>query len=268
MDIYKDKSYVRAKLKHTFLKSLTLKVEFDGLIDLDVENFVQSAGKILYKNEYNSLEEVFVDDNDKNFVFKTDNGRRVTISKENIILEINTRINNPMFSNYLPTVIQLIKELKKFEFINIKKIGLQKVNTCIIYEKDDISKFFAEKALHLASDDVISLEFNEQTQIDNIYFLYNRTITKGRVGSFEDNRIGYQILLDIEGFMPIVDELDEDNLEKSIKKINNQLYDLFFESLSTEFIKELSQDEFNDGRIAEVTKNGKNKILSYSSFRG
>ena len=68
--------------------------------------------------------------------------------------------------------------------------------------------------------------------------------------------------------MPIVDELDEDNLEKSIKKINNQLYDLFFESLSTEFIKELSQDEFNDGRIAEVTKNGKNKILSYSSFRG
>lgn len=39
----------------------------------------------------------------------------------------------------------------------------------------------------------------------------------GRVGSFEDNGIGYQILLDIEGFMPIVDELDEDNLEKSIK---------------------------------------------------
>ena len=39
----------------------------------------------------------------------------------------------------------------------------------------------------------------------------------GRVGSFKDNGIGYQILLDIEGFMPIVDELDEDNLEKSIK---------------------------------------------------
>lgn len=256
MDIYKDKSYVRAKLKHTFLKNLTLKVEFDGLIDLDVEIFVQSVGKILHDKGYNNLKEVCVDNNDKNFVFKTDDGRRVTISKSSIILEIDTTKNNPMFSNYLPTVIELIKELKKFEFINIKKIGLQKVNSCIIYNIKDIANYFTEKALHLALDDVISLEFNEQAAVNNIYLLYSRTITKGRVGSFEDNRTGYQILLDIEGFMPIVDELDEDNLEESIKKINNQLYDLFFESLSTEFIKELSQDEFNDGRIAEVTKNG------------
>lgn len=262
MDIYKDKSYVRAKLKHTFLKNLTLKVEFDGLIDLDVEIFVQSAGKILYKNEYNSLEEVFVVDNDKYFVFKTDNGRRVTISKSNIILEIDTTKNNPMFSNYWSTVVELIKELKKFEFINIKKIGLQKVNTCIIYKKDDISKFFTEKALHLALDDVISLEFNEQAEVDNTYFLYNRTITKGTVRRCDEYRTGndtdtgYQIILDIEGSMPIEDELDVDYLKESIKTINNQLYDLFFESLSPEFIKELSQDEFNDSRIAEVTKNG------------
>ena len=55
--------------------------------------------------------------------------------------------------------------------------------------------------------------------------------------------------------MPIQDELDEDNLEECIKKINNQLYDLFIESLSTEFIKKLSQEEFNDNRIEEVTKN-------------
>lgn len=268
MDIYKNKKYVRSKLKHTFLKNLTLKVEFDGLIDLDIEYYVKSIRNILYDKKYISLEEICEDDDNKKFIFKTENGRRVTISKSNIILEINTRINNPMFSKYLLTVVKLIKELKKFEFINIKKIGLQKVNTCIIYEKDDISKFFTEKALHMALDDVISLEFNEQAEVDDIYFLYNRTITKGTVRRSEENstgkdnkkdkdtRTGYQIILDIEGFMPIEDELDEDNLEKSIKKINNQLYDLFFESLSTEFIKELSQDEFNDCRIAEVTKNG------------
>lgn len=261
MDKDKYKVKVRSKLKHTFLKSLTLKVEYGGLIDLDVEYYVKSIRDILYDKKYISLEEIYEDDHNKKFVFKTENGRIITISKSNIILEINTKINNPMFSKYLPTVINLIKELKKFEFINIKKIGLQKVNTCIIYEKDDISKFFTEKALHLALDDVISLEFNEQAEVDNIYFLYNRTITKGTVRRSEENRTGkdtdtgYQIVLDIEGFMPIQDELDEDNLEECIKKINNQLYDLFIESLSTEFIKKLSQEEFNDNRMEEVTKN-------------
>lgn len=254
MENYMNKYVVRSQLKNTFLKNVILKVEYDGLIDLDVEFYVKSIGEILYSKGYKSLEEIYVDDYNKNFVFKTDNGRSVTISKLNIILEIDTTKNNAMFSNYLPTVVELIKKLKEFEYINIKKIGLQKINSCIIYNPNDISNFFTEKALHLALDDVISLEFNEQTEFDNIYLLYNRTITKGTVGNFK-NRVGYQILLDIEGFMPIQDVLDEDSLEKSIKKINDQLYDLYFESLSNEFIEKMSQSEFNDNRIAGMIKN-------------
>lgn len=231
-----EKKEIRKQLKHNFLKNLIYRIDYQGLIDCDVDDYVKSIREKIYDRGYTNLEEVYMShddqENQREFVFKSVNGKELNISKTRMIVEIDTTKNETLFSKYMPLIIYLIKELNKLQYVHIQMIGLRKVNCCIVYNEKDIATFFTNKAIALFSNKTITSHFGEEMVFDDMNVKYNRSVTKGRILKRKKEQEAYQIILDIEGTTNIQKKISYQDIQIILKNINDKIYEFYIDSLT------------------------------------
>lgn len=134
----------RLNLKNNFLKQLIFRLDYSGLLDMDVEKIISQLKNNLFKRGYTTLKEnieqnVSVDVNMFNgidnktevknttvYEFSSKNNKVFKISKNYIVFDIDISQNETTFEHYIDLIDCVIKELQKETFIKFHRIGLRK----------------------------------------------------------------------------------------------------------------------------------------------
>lgn len=271
-----DKNEIRKKLQNNFLKNLIFRIDFSGMMDADVETFIQSIRPQLLERDYVTLREeyenninfsVLAPDNiqtnretTKTYVFNSKQGKELKISKSFVIFEINMERNETLFSNYIPLISVILDELKNRQYVQFNRIGLRKVNVCLLLDKEYLNNYFKENVLCRFNNDSPTTQVADEFFLQEYRVNYNRRFQEGKFLDDGKEKIGYQIVLDIDSYMQDVEVVDkkikEENSTSILSKLNDIIFDIYIDSLTEAFIENLEKDEYTDTNIRGVIKNG------------
>ena len=178
-----NKDEIRNKIQNNFLKNLIFRIDFSGMMDADVETFIQKIRPQLLKRDYVTLREeygnninfnVLAPDNiqtntetTKTYVFNSKQGKELKISKSFVIFEINMERNETLFSNYIPLISIILDELKNLQYVQFNRIGLRKVNVCLLLNKKYLNDYFKQNVLCRFNDN------SPTTQVADEFFYNN-----------------------------------------------------------------------------------------------
>lgn len=250
---------IRQDLKNNFLKSLVFRIYFSGMMDADVEKFIQEIRSELLGRDYLTLKEEYEDiENLKLYVFSSEKGKELKISKSYILFEIDIEQNETLFSKYVPLISFIINELKKREYLQFDRIGLKKVNACILLNKYKLSDYFNNNVLCRFNNDSPVTQVADEFTIDQYNVKYNRRFQEGFFSYNKKRKTGYQIILDIEAYLEefSVDEIIRSNNSKDIlTKLNDAIFEIYISSLTDGFIQNLTKEDFIDENMLGVLKN-------------
>lgn len=269
-----DKEKIRRGLKNNFLKTLIFRVDFSGMMDVDVEDFIKKirsqlieAGYVTFQEEYGIIDNILNPDNipmnsetAKVYVFNAPTGKQVKISKTFIIFEINMEKNETLFSNYVPLISYTLDELKKLEYVKFYKIGLKKVNACILLNKEVLNNYFKNNVLYRFKDDSPTTQVADEFNLKGYRVNYNRRFQEGKITDDSGDKPGYQVILVIDSFLEGYEILGEKinimNVSEILRELNDIIFEIYISSLTNDFINKLSQDNYLDNNMKGVIKNG------------
>ena len=262
-----DKEKIRNGLKNNFLKTLIFRVDFSGMMDVDVEDFIKvirpqliNAGYITLQEEYGISDNILNLDNiqtnnetAKVYVFNSSTGKQIKISKTFIIFEINMEQNKTLFSNYVPLISYTLNELKKLQYVKFYKIGLKKVNVCILLNKKILNNYFKNNVLYRFREDSPITQVADEFLLRGYKVNYNRRFQEGKITDDSGDKPGYQIILVIDSFLEGYEILGEKititDVSEILKELNNIIFEIYISSLTNKFISELSKDNYFDNNM-------------------
>lgn len=278
-------STIRSDLKHNFLKNIIFRLDYNGLIDAEVENFILEIRADISKRGYINLKEEFINELEvepnpfmnnnsflsrelqKVYVFSSESGKSLKISKSYIIIDIDTEENESMFSAYVPLITLLVKKLKAIEYVKFERIAIKKVNVCVLLDKNTVSDYFTNTVLSLFSDDSATVQAADEIKYGDYEVNYNRRMQEGYMvvqkSETEESKMEevHQVVLDIESCVQnsqILNELlAKEEAETVIKKLNELIFETYIDSLTEGFKEKLTQKEFNESDIIGVISNVK-----------
>ena len=271
-----NKDEIRNKIQNNFLKNLIFRIDFSGMMDADVETFIQKIRPQLLKRDYVTLREeygnninfnVLAPDNiqtntetTKTYVFNSKQGKELKISKSFVIFEINMERNETLFSNYIPLISIILDELKNLQYVQFNRIGLRKVNVCLLLNKKYLNDYFKQNVLCRFNDNSPTTQVADEFFLQQYRVNYNRRFQEGKFLDDGKEKVGYQIILDIDSYMQGVEVVDkkikEENSNLILAKLNDIIFNIYIDSLTTAFNENLEKDKYIDANIRGVIKNG------------
>lgn len=270
---------IRKSLKNNFLKNLIFRLDFSGMMDADVEDFIKSIRDKIHSRGYTTLQEIFENNTNVNldsfdatniqinndtvkvYQFISPNNKILKISKSYIIFDINIELNETLFSDYLPLISEIITELKQREYVHYNRIGLRKLNTCIILDKSTLSDYFHQNVLWQFNENSITTQIADEI-FQSVYRInYNRRFQEGIINIDKKETPAYQIILDIDASMQddaentLNTKVLENNASQILTELNDLIFEVYIKSLTEEYIEKLKDKNFDDNNILGVTKN-------------
>lgn len=270
---------IRKSLKNNFLKNLIFRLDFSGMMDADVEDFIQSIRDKIYARGYTTLQEVFENNTNVNldsfdatniqinndtvkvYQFISANNKILKISKSYIIFDINIESNETLFSKYLPLISYIITKLKERKYVHYNRIGLRKLNSCIILDKSTLSNYFPQNVLRQFNENFITTQIADDILQDVYRINYNRRFQEGIININEKEAPAYQVILDIDASMQddaensLNNKVLENNADEILTELNDLIFDVYIKSLTEKYIEKLKDTNFDDENILGVTKN-------------
>lgn len=283
----------RDSLKYNFLRRIIIRIDYSGIVDIksglnEIHNNFINYGFVKMREEFIQEAEFKLDDpimiNGQGSIpikeiQKTETFKYAS-ADEDLILEINrffttlsiNAIKYRDFNEYIDifsNVVSLIKS--KNTFMNPLRLGVRKINDCILLNKNKFDYFFNERyfrdiAKDLSEDGIDVKKLNTSI-VDNIYkddisYNYIRNCTEGTLSNGEQTIEGYQVVVDIDGYTQNNDRLNNiiSNklcIDNFLSEINENLFNLYKFTLSNQFIELLQTEstDFEDKEILGVEKN-------------
>lgn len=283
----------RDSLKYNFLRRIIIRIDYSGIVDIksglnEIHNnftnygFVKMREEFIQEAEFKLDDPIMIDGQGSipiKEIQKTETFKYAS-ADEDLILEINrffttlsiNAIKYRDFNEYIDifsNVVSLIKS--KNIFMNPLRLGVRKINDCILLNKNKFDYFFNERYFrdiaNDLSDDGIDVKKLNTSIVDNIYkddisYNYIRNCTEGTLSNGEQTIEGYQVVVDIDGYTQNNDRLNniisnKSDIDNFLSEINENLFNLYKFTLSKQFI-ELLQTEytnFEDKEILGVEKN-------------
>lgn len=280
---------LRAEIKHNFLKQIIFRLDFQGVLNDDVEKCVMQLRQKFFEAGYinmgNRTENEFdfqvkmnlnipnenqfsVSNMNQSLVynFTSNNKEILEISKSFFTLTVDIEKLYEKFDKYVTLLAESIEVIKNVSpYFNALRIGLRKINICFLDDIADLSTYFSRAAFNIA--DVVN-QFSDYgcaasnmvtiLSKDDYQINYVRNIQEG-VMQQEDGSQNptYQIVIDIdvykEGNKKILELLsDKQNIENNLKLQNTIEFEVFIKSLNNELIELLKQDSFQNNAIRGV----------------
>lgn len=270
---------VRRDLKHNFLKTIIVRFDFNGLAEIELDEWIKDIKPLLHKRGYNRLTMELATEMDfqmddpeimemegipvgdvrrqRVYVFKNHvEGINLKISPvfAAVLIEETKYIDFFEYGRTLLEVMALIR--RKTEFFSPVRFGLRKINQCVLKDINLLNRYFETEYYRLSRFPVGSTTKLFQAKDCMMYEQYHinflRTVILGEM----DDSDAYQVVLDSDIYL-----LDPDEVEKLIddgkllEPMNRILFELYKSVITEGFIEQLCQDMFEDTNIIGVEKN-------------
>ena len=280
---------LRAEIKHNFLKQIIFRLDFQGVLNDDVEKCVMQLRQKFFEAGYinmgNRTENEFdfqvkmnlnipnenqfsISNTNQSLVynFTSNNKEILEISKSFFTLTVDIEKLYEKFDKYVTLLAESIEVIKNVSpYFNALRIGLRKINICFLDNIADLSTYFSRAAFNI--DDVVN-QFSDYgcaasnmvtiLSKDDYQINYVRNIQEG-VMQQEDGSQNptYQIVIDIDVYKECNKEIlallsDKQNVENNLKLQNTIEFEVFIKSLNNELIELLKQDSFQNNAIRGV----------------
>jgi hypothetical protein len=149
------------------------------------------------------------------------------------------------------------------------RLGLRKINSCILLDLMRLNDYFDEKYFNNIVKNLNFDGFNinimnsrtiDSFTINNRNVNYIRYITQGVLNNNDEQKEAYQVVLDIDVYIRDKDRLkmifdNEENLNTELVNINTLLFELYIHALKDDFIQQLIHTGVDENIILGVTKN-------------
>lgn len=245
-------------LKNNFLKQTIIRIDYDYLFPNQIERIMELLDQYFGERGFTIEQQVKndfqldINNSEINWNNEQEEYKTFVNNDKNIAVEIAKKYaaltafyNNGYtdFAQLKEMIEKIVETLKKVKnYIKIKRVGLRKINAILLKQIDNLNEIF-EKCLisNFLSDKAIVSTRNETNYMDDNNFVnINTSIQKGNF----DNQEVYQIIFDID----VNSELnEEDNI--SLEEMNNQIFKIFKDGITQQFLEKLAEEKFNDERV-------------------
>ncbi len=268
----------RDSLRHNFLRNIIIRLDFQILTDEEVNEILPKLKQLLKEKGFlrfnegvsrnyniNVPQTVPADEltakaisTKQYFSFINDTlGIKMDFSNSYFVITINSEKYIP-FINYSSMFIDGLNVIKAgCNGILYKRLGIRKINTCLINDIAKINTYFSEKmfAFYETPENACSLSYNKKES-----FLLDNRFKMNLICSTQQGKANDDILHKVEVDIDIYSDNKED-IEKTIltqsefSKLNDKIFDIYLNSLSREFVAKLMSETFDDSTVLGVNSN-------------
>lgn len=249
-------SIKRSDLKYNFLKNIIIRVDVQGVFEPEMEelltkikSYLKDKGFSRYGRKQENKIEINVAGNEshpttlkkvKNYDIHSfandDAGYVLDVSSRFICLNVNSTCYLP-FEHYSSIVLGIVKIYSEnIDFFSTTRIGLRKINICMVKNKNSISKYFAPTYFGhfntINKRDILFSNRQDVFHISNNKVNLNYKIEKGHNGE----ELLYKITLDTDIYVDDASEISKiADYSKKFDEMNDLIFDIYIESLTNEF---------------------------------
>lgn len=282
----------RENIKNNFLRRIILRVDYEGIVDIkdilkNLESKLPSLG--FTERNFGFINNAEFELNDPEMIeselkipikelskietykYRNSDGN-VELEVNELYSALNVDVNNyndiNKYCNIFSEVINGIKE--KSVYLKINRIGLRKINDCIIRDKSRFNDYFDKEyffdisnklRLNSIKTEKINTQFVDTFSVEKYMFNYIRIVSGGVLTIGSQNYDVYQAVIDIDGYSydrELLNTLlgDTNEISNIILELNENLFELYSNSLTQSFKEKLLENEFIDENILGVNKNG------------
>lgn len=258
----------RTELKKNFLKNIIMKIDLIGVLPNEVYGVVESVKNTLKQSGFerfqqklgkdinfeitglNGENEKLLEKTLKNETFDiynfVDENRGISIEISNRFITISIKSTKYIkFSEYLNYLLVIYDKFKEtIKFASIGRLGLRKINSCLITEKTKINELFNKKYFNITD---ISSE-NSNVFSNQKYLIINGDKKINFATNIQEGLRGvekiYQIVLDNDIYIEnLSSEIGSSELRDQVLNMNNIIFDIFIQALTVEFVEILKSDD-------------------------
>lgn len=269
----------RRELRRNFLKSVIIRLDFQGVLESEMEEIMVSVkayakekgfSKYYEKNANqvdievtnNAMPESIETTNrvryQKVYSFiDEDRGFALHVSNSFIVLSVNTAHYTPFdeYCGIVPYIAGIFKD--KIDFFTVTRFGIRKINECLIEDKAKIREYFRPEYFNYYDGlkDLNNIKSNHMNVFKCGKYCVN-LFTNIEQGTLESREV-YSIRLDIDVYMNNSEDISMILNEKAKQdEVNDLIFGIFVSLLTDHFISLLTSDkEFNDTVIMGVEEN-------------
>lgn len=277
---------LRADIKHNFLKQIIFRLDYEGVLEADVEKCVLALRQKFFDagfiNMGNRTENQFdlqlkmdlnipnenqfsISNTNKSLVyhFSSDNKEILEISKSFFTLTVDIEKKYGTFDKYVTLLAESIEVIRTISpYFRVLRIGLRKINICFLDDIANLSTYFTRAAFNIndvveqfsdygcAASNMVTILSKNNYQIN-----YVRNIQEGVMQQEDGSQNAtYQVVIDVdvfkEGNKEILSMLSgKQTIENTLKMQNTIEFEVFIKSLSNELVESLKQDVFQNDTI-------------------
>ncbi|WP_373263578.1 TIGR04255 family protein [Hungatella hathewayi] len=259
------KSISRASFKYNFLKQVIIRLDFQGVLQAEMENILLKVKPYLKERKFNRYEQKINNEIDfevNNGIFESNNpvkeirnviihsfinedcGYAIDLSTNYICLKVNA-VKYISFEEYSKTFMDIANIYKTtIDFLTLKRFGLRKINFCFVNSVSCINKYFTQRYFDcydlFGSSEVFACEKKENFSIDNCKMNVLCDIEQGMLG----NKQIYKVTLDSDIYIDVTETIEKIIFEKNdMAKLNDKLFSIYADALTEEFGSMLLNDK-------------------------
>ena len=259
----------REDLHHNFLKKIIVKLDFQGVLESEMEcilseikPYVKEKGFTRYTEKMSDQVDISILDIRSSqpiaeasrvksqrvysFIDET-RGYVLDISSNFICLAINATRYTPFesYGSYLPEISKIYAE--NIDFFTTKRLGLRKINECLIQDKALIKRYFSS-AYFGFFDELEGVDTLQSRQMDSFKIKeYNVNLMSNVNQGTADGRTLYSVRLDIDAYLDNSESIDRALSEPTnIQGMNDLLFEIYVRALTDEFIAILSSEDVSE----------------------
>lgn len=280
---------LRADIKHNFLKQIIFRLDYEGILQADVEKCVLKLRQKFFDSGFinmgNRTENQFdlqlkmdlnipnenpfsVSNTNQSLIynFSSDNKEILEISKSFFTLTVDVEKIYGTFDKYVTLLAESMEVIRsESPYFRVLRIGLRKINICFLDNISNLSTYFTRAAFNI--DDILEQFSDYGCTASNMVTIlskndyqinYVRNIQEG-VMQQEDGsqKTTYQIVIDVDVFREGNKEIlwmfsNKQTIENSLKMQNTLEFEVFIKSLSDKLVETLKQEAFQDDGIRGV----------------
>lgn len=259
----------RENLKRNILKETIIRVDFEGVLPVELDNILLKSKAVLkengfnqYKNEENLTNNMTGVVNNSflltHLFENTNKGYSIRISCNFLVLTIHSNGYTP-YEEYVKLFVELFDIYKEnVDFLSLKRFGFRKNNFCYIKDYDKINKYFSPNyfSLNEPIDGYLLKikERREKLEKENLVINLIYTIKEEEI----ENEKWYKVIVDSDIYTinsNVINNIMGNNEE--FKEVNETLFNLFVKALTDDFVDILSSDKnIDSNELKMVSENG------------
>ncbi len=277
------------EIKHNFLKQILFRLDYEGILEADIENCILKLRQFLYEAGFVNLENRV--ENQADFQVKIElnlpienpfsinsvsrspvyrflsaDNKSLEIGKSFFTFTIDIDKRHENFDRYITLLTEVIDTIKNVSsYFRALRIGLRKINICFLDSLSSLPLYFTHAAFNM--DDLIKQFPDYGCTASNMVTIlttngyqtnYTRNIQEG-VMQQEDGsqKTAYQVVLDVDVYKENGKELSillssKDQIENTLRQQNTIESEIFIRSLRDQFVELLKKETFANNEIRGV----------------